>query len=76
MLERAIANIDKERENAPTTLAEAHARLEQMLSPGTLAEIDAMPSEEGMIEYYMGLGAHIRSGWGLGSDLPPAKPPA
>ena len=70
MLERMIANIKKERENAPTTLTEAHARLEQRLSPETLAEIDAMRSEDEMIKYHFGLGSSIRSGWGLGGDLP------
>jgi len=73
MLERVIANVKKERENAPTTLAEAHERLEQMLSAEELAKVDAMPSQRGMSKYHMGLGAGIRNGWGLWGDLPLAK---
>ncbi len=59
--------------NAPTTLAEAHTALERMLSPGTLAEIDAMPSEKDMIQYHFSLGLNIRNGWGLWAGSPLAK---
>jgi hypothetical protein len=51
--------------NIPTTLAEAYAALERMLSPETLAEIDAMASEDDMIQYHMGLGTGLRNSWGL-----------
>jgi hypothetical protein len=59
--------------DAPSTLAEAHTALERMLSPQTLAEIDAMPSEGGMIKYHFGLGLNIRNGWGLWAGSPLAK---
>ncbi len=59
--------------NAPSTLTEAHAALERMLSPQTLAEIDAMPSEDGMIKYHFSLGLNIRNGWGLWAGSPLAK---
>ncbi len=52
-------------ENAPKTLAEAHAELERILPAETLAEIDAMESEKDMIKYHFGLGLNIRNGWGL-----------
>jgi hypothetical protein len=65
--------LKKEQENAPTTLAEAHARLEQTLSPETLAKIDAMPSEDGMIQYHFSLGLNIRNGWGLWARGPLAE---
>jgi hypothetical protein len=59
--------------DAPSTLAEAHTALERMLSPQTLAEIDAMSSEDGMIKYHFGLGLSIRNGWGLWRGSPLAK---
>ena len=37
-------------------LPRSHTELERVLSPQMLAEIDAMPSEGGMIQYHMGLG--------------------
>ena len=61
------------RQKIPTTLAEAHAELERMLSPQVLAEIDALPSENDMIQYHMSLGLMIRNGWGLWGDSPLAK---
>ncbi len=73
MLERMMASLKKQRENAPTTLAEAHTRLEQKLSATVLAEIDAMESEYDMIRYHMGLGASIRNAWGLWGSSPLAK---
>ena len=51
--------------NVPATLAEAHAALERMLSPDELAKIDAMASEDDMIQYHMGLGTGLRNSWGL-----------
>ncbi|MDI6449310.1 DUF6794 domain-containing protein, partial [Anaerobaca lacustris] len=65
--------LKKEQENAPRTLAEAHARLEQMLSAEELAKIDAMPSEDGMAIYHFGLGLNIRNGWGLWKGGPLAQ---
>ena len=50
---------------APATLAEAHARLERILSDEALAKIDAMASEEEMSLAHFGLGAGMRRGWGL-----------
>lgn len=73
MMERMIANLKKQRENAPKTLAEAHERLEQTLSAAVLAEIDAMPSEDDMIKYHFSLGLNMRNGWGLWGDSPLAK---
>jgi hypothetical protein len=58
-------NPPQEQSKIPTTLAEAHAELERILSPRTLAEIDAMSSERDMIKYHMSLGLSIRNGWGL-----------
>jgi len=73
ILRAQIEHLKKQRENAPTTLAEAHERLEQMLSAETLAEIDAMASEGDMIKYHFSLGLNIRNGWGLWGDAPLAK---
>lgn len=66
-------NRPQEQRKIPTTLAEAHAELERILSPETLAEIDAMPSESDMIKYHFGLGMGIRNGWGLWQGGPLAK---
>jgi hypothetical protein len=63
----------QKQQKIPTTLAEAHAELERILSPKELAKIDAMPSENGMIEYHFGLGMGIRNGWGLWRGGPLAK---
>jgi hypothetical protein len=60
----------QEQRRIPTTLAEAHAELERTLSPRTLAEIDAVPSEDDMIQYHFGIGLSIRNGWGLWADSP------
>ncbi|MEN6332884.1 MAG: DUF6794 domain-containing protein [Phycisphaerales bacterium] len=59
--------------NIPTTLTEAHAALERMLSRKTLAEIDAMASEDGMARYHFSLGLSMRNEWGLWHDSPLAK---
>jgi hypothetical protein len=64
-LAESDAILEPWRANAPATLAEAHVALERMLSPETLADIDAMPSEGCMIQYHMSLGLNIRNGWGL-----------
>jgi hypothetical protein len=58
---------------APATLAEAHARLERILSEEALAKIDAMDSEDGMALCHFGLGMSIRNGWGLWRDSALAK---
>jgi hypothetical protein len=71
--EEKTKNPQQEQQKIPTTLAEAHAELERVLSPQILTEIDAMPSEDGMIQYHMGLGASIRAGWGLSRGSPLAK---
>lgn len=65
--------LERWRVNAPTTLAEAHAALERLLSPETLADIDALPTEGCMIEYHMSLGLNMRNGWGLWTGGPLAK---
>jgi hypothetical protein len=61
------------RSHIPPTLEEAHAQLEQMLSPRELAEIDAMPSEKDTIKYHFSWGLNMRNGWGLWGDSPLAK---
>ncbi len=66
-------NPPQEQRKIPTTLAEAHAELERILPPQTLAEIDAMPSERDMIQYHMSLGLTIRNRWGLWADSALAK---
>ncbi len=71
--EGGMKNDQQEQQKIPTTLSEAHAELERILSPEELAKIDAMPSEDGMIQYHMGLGAGIRSSWGLWRGSPLAK---
>ena len=63
--EEDVKNQQQEQEKIPTTLGEAHAELERILPPQTLADIDAMPSEGCMIEYHMSLGLSIRNRWGL-----------
>ncbi|HPY49560.1 MAG TPA: hypothetical protein PLO68_06865, partial [Sedimentisphaerales bacterium] len=73
MILAQIEELKKEQENAPKTLAEAHARLERTLSAETLAKIDAMPSEDGMIQYHFSLGLNIRNGWGLWKGGPLAQ---
>ncbi len=59
--------------NIPPTLAEAHAELERLMSPETLAEIDAMPSEKDMIKYHFSWGLNMRNGWGLWAGSPLAR---
>lgn len=51
------------------------AILRQMQSniPATLAEIDAMPSEDGMIKYHFSWGLNIRNGWGVWAGGPLAE---
>lgn len=73
MVRAQVEELKKQQENAPTTLAEAHARLEQTLSAEELAKIDAMPSEDDMIKYHFGLGLNIRNGWGLWAGGPLAQ---
>jgi Domain of unknown function (DUF6794) len=52
----------------PTTLAEAHAELERILTDESLAMIDAMDSEDGTSLSHHGLGASMRRAWGLWGD--------
>lgn len=52
----------------PATLEEAHLQLEKLLPGEELAKIDAMQSEDEMIEYHLTLGMDIRNGWGLWSE--------
>ena len=68
MLQAQIEQQDKVWAPAPATLTEAHERLEKILSAKTLAEIDAMASEDEMIKYHFSLGLNIRNGWGLWGD--------
>jgi len=58
---------------APKTLDEAHERLEKLLPKEELAKIDAMKSEDEMIEYHFGLGMGIRNNWGLWGGGPLAQ---
>ncbi len=55
----------EEQQGIPTTLSEAHAELERILSSEELAEIDAMASKYDMSKYHFGLGLSIRNNWGL-----------
>jgi hypothetical protein len=57
-------------EKIPATLAEAHAELERILPPEELAKIDAMKSEDEMIQYHHGLGTSLRNAWGLWRGSP------
>lgn len=58
-------NAEDPQKKIPTTLAEAHAELERTLPAKTLAEIDAMESEDRMALYHHGLGTALRNSWGL-----------
>jgi hypothetical protein len=62
-----------EESTIPTTLDEAHLQLERELPKEELAKIDAMKSEDQMIEYHMGLGMGLRNTWGLWKGGPLAK---
>lgn len=57
----------------PKTLEEAHQQLEKLLPKEELAKIDAMKSEDDMIEYHFGPGMGMRNGWGLWGDGPLAQ---
>lgn len=57
----------------PTTLAEAHTKLERLLPKEELAKIDAMKTEDEMIKYHFSLGMSLRNSWGLWGDSPIAK---
>lgn len=52
----------------PSTLEEAHAALEKMLSFSDLSKIDAMSSAEEMSLFHFGLGMRLRNTWGLWQD--------
>lgn len=67
------AERQSQEQRIPTTLAEAHVELERILSAQELAKIDAMPSEDDMIQYHFSLGLSIRNGWGLWRGGPLAK---
>jgi hypothetical protein len=60
-------------EDDPATLEEAHCLLERQLPQEELAKIDAMKSEDEMIEYHFGLGMGMRNGWGLWAGSPLAQ---
>ena len=64
---------DAPKKRIPTTLSEAHAELERILPAEELAKIDAMESEDGMIEYHFDLGIGIRNSWGLWGGSPLSK---
>lgn len=65
---------EKEEEiKIPSTLAEAHEELERLLPKEELAKIDAMKSEDEMIEYHFGPGMGMRNSWGLWGDSLLAK---
>lgn len=57
----------------PKTLEEAHQLLEKMLPKEELAKIDAMKTEDEMIEFHFGLGRGLRNGWGLWGGGPLAQ---
>ena len=57
----------------PTTLDEAHRELARILPKAELAKIDAMNSEQAMIEYHFGPGMWMRNQWGLWGGSPLAK---
>ena len=67
VLQAQMEDLKKEWGESPASLVEAHARLEEIVSPETLAKIDAMPSEEGM-SLIFGLGLSMRNAWGLWAD--------
>jgi hypothetical protein len=54
----------------PTTLEEAHRQLENQFPKEELIKIDAMKSENEMIEYHFGLGMQLRNSWGLWKGSP------
>lgn len=58
---------------APKTLDEAHAQLEKWLPKEELSKIDAMKSQDEMIEYHFGLGMSMRNKWGLWGGGPLAE---
>jgi hypothetical protein len=57
-------------ENFPATLAEAHEQLEEQLPVEELKKIDAMKTEDEMIDYHFGSGMGMRNTWGLWGDSP------
>lgn len=57
----------KAEKSVPKTLDEAHIELERIFSKAELAKIDAMKSEDDMIEYHFSLGMGLRNDWGLWS---------
>ena len=72
----AVVEPEEANENqavVPSTLAEAHALLEEQLAEEELRTIDAMKSEEEMIEYHFGAGMGMRNSWSLWGDSPLAK---
>ena len=64
---------DEQEAVAPATLADAHAQLEKQLPKEELKKIDAMKSEDEMIEYHFGPGMGMRNSWGLWGDSPLAQ---
>ena len=54
----------------PETLDEAHLELERRLPKRVIAKIDAMKTEDEMIDYHMGLGMWMRNTWGLWGNSP------
>jgi hypothetical protein len=70
--EKPAAPAEKE-QKIPRTLAEAHAELERVFPAEELKKIDAMKSEDEMIEYHFGLGMGIRNSWGLWGGSPLSK---
>jgi len=67
------ADSKQSKEVVPTTLQEAHRQLERQLPKEELAKIDAMKSEDEMIQYHFGLGMRMRNGWGLWRGSPLAQ---
>jgi hypothetical protein len=57
----------------PQTMEEAHLRLEKLFPKEELAKIDAMKTEDQMIQYHFGLGMGMRNGWGLWAGGPLAQ---
>lgn len=65
VLRTQLEHLETKWGESPASLAEAHTRLEHILSAETLAKIDAMDSEDGMIQYHFGFGLSMRNAWGL-----------
>jgi hypothetical protein len=55
----------RDKTRIPTDLDDAHRELARLFPPAEIERIRAMPQEDDMIEYHMGLGVYLRNEWGL-----------